>query len=265
MTGSSGWGNLIARPERCTYREPVTLDPYGDEELVELYDVDNPAGDDHDYFRRLAGTIGATKVVDLGCGTGLLTRSLVTPGRVVIGIDPSATMLNFARRQPGAEAVTWIDGDASAIASTGDIDLVVSSGNTMMHIPDDDLSSALKSCAGALRPGGVMTFESRNPATRAWEGWTRQATYGDRDTSVGHLREWIEVTEVDAGRVVFDAHNLFDDGRDAVYTTTLYFRTAEEITAALEDAGFGAVTVRGGWHNETATPTSRLLVVHATK
>ncbi|WP_406047710.1 class I SAM-dependent methyltransferase [Kribbella sp. NBC_00889] len=243
----------------------MTLDPYGDKELVELYDVDNPAGDDHDYFRRLADTIGATKVVDLGCGTGLLTRSLVTPGRVVTGIDPSATMLNFARRQPGAEAVTWIDGDASAIASTGDIDLVVSSGNTMMHIPDDDLPSALKSCAGALRPGGVMAFESRNPATRAWEGWSRQATYGERDTSVGHLREWIEVTEVDGGRVVFDAHNLFDDGRDAVYTTTLYFRAAAEITAALEDADFGAVTVQGGWHNEPATPTSRLLVVQAAK
>ncbi|TCC45579.1 class I SAM-dependent methyltransferase [Kribbella capetownensis] len=243
----------------------MTLDPYGDEELVELYDVDNPAGDDHDYFREVADTLGATKVIDLGCGTGLLTRSLVKPGRVVIGIDPSPTMLNFARRQPGADAVTWIDGDASAIAATGDVELVVSSGNTMMHVSDDDLPSALKSCAGALRSGGVITFESRNPAVRAWESWTRQATYGERDTPAGHLREWVEVTEVDGGRVVFDAHNLFDDGHDAVYTTTVYFRTAEEITAALEAAGFGAVTIQGGWHNEPATRDSRLLIFHATK
>lgn len=243
----------------------MTLDPYGDEELVELYDGDNPAGDDHDYFRKVADAIGATKIIDLGCGTGLLTRALTVPGREVIGIDPSATMLNFARRQPGADAVTWIDGDASAIAATGDVDLVLSSGNTIMHIPGDDFSPALKSCAGALRSGGAITFETRNPAVRAWESWTKEATYGERDTPAGYLREWVEVTEVDGDRVAFDAHNVFDDGRDAVYTTTLYFRSAEEIIAALDDAGFGAVTIHGGWHNEPATPTSRLLVLHATK
>ena len=241
----------------------MTDDPYGDEQLVELYDLDNAAGDDHDYFRALADSIGAQKIVDLGCGTGLLTRTFAAPGRIVIGVDPSATMLNYARRQPGAEAVTWIDGDASAIAADADTDLVVSSGNTMMHISGDDFSPVLNSCAGALRTGGVITFESRNPAMRAWESWTRAETYGERDTVVGHLREWIEVTEVDDGRVVFDAHNVFDDGRDAVYTTTLYFRTAEEIVAGLEAAGFGAVDVRAGWHDEPATDGSRLLVFRA--
>ena len=61
------------------------------------------------------------------------TRALATPGRVVIAVDPSATMLGYARRQPGPEAVTWIDGDATAIEGAGDVDLVESSGNTVMH------------------------------------------------------------------------------------------------------------------------------------
>jgi SAM-dependent methyltransferase len=235
----------------------VTDDPYGDELLVELYDLDNPDGDDHAYYRALAD--GARKVVDFGCGTGLLTRSLVAPGRVVIGVDPSPTMLGYARRQPGADAVTWIDGDFRAVEPAGDADLVVSSGNTMMHIRNQ--AEVFRTLAAALRPGGVISFEARNPAARAWEQWTREATYGERDTPAGHLREWLDLIEVAEGRVIFDAHNVFPDGHDAVYRNTLYFRSAEAITADLETAGFADIKVDGGWHGEPAG--SRLMVFRA--
>jgi 2-polyprenyl-3-methyl-5-hydroxy-6-metoxy-1,4-benzoquinol methylase len=241
----------------------MTLDPYGDERLVGLYDGDNGAGEDHEYFLTLAD--GAKKVVDFGCGTGLLTRAFVRPGRVVIGVDPSATMLGYARRQPGAESVTWLDGDAGVVEGSGDADLVVSSGNTMMHISTEDFPWVLGALAAALRPGGVLSFESRNPAARAWEQWGREATYGERDTPAGHLREWMEVTEVDNGRVVFDAHNVFEDGVDTVLTTALYFRTADEIRAGLEKAGFGDIEVYAGWHQQPLTEDSRLLVVQAAK
>ena len=243
----------------------MTGDPYGDDRLVQLYDSDNAARKDHEYYRSLADTIVATKIIDFGCGTGLLTRALATPGRAVIGVDPSATMLGYARRQPGAQAITWVDGDATAIEGAGDVDLIVSSGNTMMHLSPESYPSALSSLAGALKLGGVISFDSRNPAARAWERWTQAATYTERDTSFGHLREWLDVTEVDHGRVVFDAHNVFQDGLDAVYTSVLYFRTAEEITADLERAGFRDVDVRGGWHGEPPADDSLSLVFQAQK
>lgn len=80
-------------------------DPYRDPDLVTLYDTDNPAGRDHRYYRELADALGARTVVDLGCGTGLLTRALATGTPRVTGVDPSPTMLDFARRQPGSERV----------------------------------------------------------------------------------------------------------------------------------------------------------------
>ncbi|MGW6197715.1 class I SAM-dependent methyltransferase [Kribbella sp. NPDC055110] len=236
-------------------------DPYGDEQLVELYDLDNPSGEDHDYYRALAA--GTAKVLDFGCGTGLLTRSLVAPGRVVIGIDPSPTMLGYARRQPGAEAVTWIDGDHRVVQPTGDVDLVVSSGNTMMHVAEH--AAAVTALAAALRPGGMFAFESRNPAARAWAQWTSEATYGERDTAAGRLKEWLELIEIADGRVVFEAHNVFEDGHDAVYRNVLYFRSPAEITADLVAAGFSDVVIEGGWHGEPLAEGSRLLVVRATK
>ena len=136
-------------------------DPYRDADLVELYDLDNPGGDDHAYYRALADQIDARTIVDLGCGTGMLTRSLARsqagPGRTVIGIDPSRTMLDYARRQPGSGSVAWIHGDAAALPATATADLAVCTGNAIMHIGPDELPSTLTSLAGALRAGGTLS------------------------------------------------------------------------------------------------------------
>src|SRR5215469_130075 len=238
-------------------------DPYRDADLVELYEVDNPAGEDHAYYRALADATDAHSIVDLGCGTGLLTRSLAGAGRTVIGVDPSLTMLEYARSQPGSECVTWIHGDASVLAPDGAHDLAICSGNAIMHVSPEELPSTLRSLAAALRSGATLSFDSRNPAYREWERWTPAATYGERVTSAGYLREWLAVTDVGQGHVVFDAHNVFPDGRDRVYTSTLFFRTADEFRRELNLAGFTDIAFAGGWDGSAAHDMSRFYVFRA--
>jgi SAM-dependent methyltransferase len=241
----------------------VLDDAYRDVDLVGLYDLDNPDGEDHAYYRAVADEVDARSIVDLGCGTGLLTRSLARPGRTVIGVDPSRTMLDYARQQPGSESVTWIHGDAGALAPTGTADLAICTGNAIMHVGPQELPSTMTSLAGALRSGGTLSFETRNPSDRGWERWTREATYGERVTPVGHLREWLEVTDVSDGRVVFDAHNVFPDGEDRVYTSVLFFRTAEEFERELNLAGFTDVGWTGDWHGVPVNDKSRFFVLRA--
>ena len=65
------------------------------------------------------------------------------------------------------------------------------------------------------------------------------------------------------GCVVFDAHNVFQDGREAIYTSVLFFRSAGEITTDLERAGFVDIQVRGGWRGEPVTDQSPALVFQA--
>ena len=238
-------------------------DPYGDPDLVGLYDLDNPGGEDHLYYRVLADEIDARSIVDLGCGTGLLTRSLAGPGRSVIGVDPSRTMLDYARQQPGGSAVTWIHGEASALPATGMADLAICTGNAIMHVSPEELPSTLASLEKVLRAGGTLSFESRNPASRAWERWTPEATYSERVTQAGHLREWLDVTDISDGRVVFDAHNVFPDGQDRVYTSILFFRTADEFQRELDLAGFTDIAWTGDWHGAPVDDTSRFFVFRA--
>ncbi|GEM_PF-2516574 len=101
---------------------------YVDPRLVELYDIENPRGADADFYLDLAAELDAHRILELGCGTGLLTRELATPGRQVVGVDPSPAMLAFARRQPGAGRVQWVEGDARALG-TPEADLLVMTGN----------------------------------------------------------------------------------------------------------------------------------------
>ena len=76
---------------------------YVDPRLVELYDIENAGRADIDFYVRLAADLDASRILDLGCGTGLLTRELAVDGRDVVGVDPAAAMLAYARRQPGAD------------------------------------------------------------------------------------------------------------------------------------------------------------------
>jgi len=107
-----------------------------DPRLVELYDSANPRGADTDFYIQLAADLNAHTILDLGCGTGLLTRELAVGNRQVVGIDPAPAMLAVARRQSGTERVRWIEGDSSAIGRP-DADLVIMTGNVAQVFLND--------------------------------------------------------------------------------------------------------------------------------
>lgn len=236
--------------------------PDYDARLVELYDTDNPAGPDLDHVRGLADAIGATSVLDLGCGTGMVTAALVRPGRRVVGVDPSATMLAYAARRPGGDRVTWVHGDSRDMPD-GPFDLALMTGNVAQHIPDPAWERTLADLHAALRPGGVLVFESRNPRVRAWEDWAR-AEPTTRTTEHGPLREWMEVQELEAGRVLVTFHNeLTDLGEVVVERLTLEFRERELLEQQLTRAGFDVAHVWGDWSRSPSTDDAPLVVVEA--
>ncbi|MDN5878777.1 MAG: class I SAM-dependent methyltransferase [Arthrobacter sp.] len=173
-------------------------------------------------------------------------------------------MLGYARRRPGAGAVRWIDGDARVLDPSAPADLVLCTGNAFMHIGTDELVETLDHLRRSLTPGGALAFETRNPAHREWKNWTPDQTTHVRPAAFGTFTEWLEVTSVCPGVVVFDSHNLFANGTDRIFTSALYFRTETELIEALGAAGFEHVEVMGTWEGDPVAARHRLLIVLAT-
>jgi SAM-dependent methyltransferase len=97
-------------------------------------------------------------VVEVGCGSGLLTAHLVHAGHRVIATDASPAMLALTRENvPGVLDVARVTLPDDAIPPA---DAIVSTGHAVSYLPDADaLERALVAMAEALRPGGVLAID----------------------------------------------------------------------------------------------------------
>ena len=97
-------------------------------------------------------------VLELGCGSGALTRHLLAAGHRVIATDASADMLSLAGAALGEDVdlrLVTLPGDPLPAA-----DAIVSVGHVISYLPDAAaIDQALVSMAGALRPGGVLAID----------------------------------------------------------------------------------------------------------
>lgn len=104
-------------------------------------------------------------VVEIGCGSGLLTRHLTDAGHRVIATDASPAMLDIARsyaRQAIDYRIVALPGD-----DIPEADAIVSTGHALSYLPTRELvEEALVACARALRPGGVLALDLEDLSTR---------------------------------------------------------------------------------------------------
>ncbi len=107
-------------------------------------------------------------MLDIGCGTGVFALLLAEVGITVTGIDPALASVDVARGKPGSQRVRWFDGDAGDLPPM-QIDLVTMTGNVAQAIADPQAwHTTLRGAHEALRPGGRLVFETRDPAQRVW-------------------------------------------------------------------------------------------------
>jgi SAM-dependent methyltransferase len=220
---------------------------FDDPRLAAIYDALDPDRSDLIPYLDMVQEFGARSVLDLGCGTGVFALLLADRGVSVIGVDPARASLEVARAKPGAERVTWISGDASAIPASVAVDAVTMTANVaQVFLADADWDATLAAVFGALRPGGRLLFETRDPSRRAWEDWTEALTRSTTDVpGVGRVTDWVQVTDVDGELVTFESPNVFEaDGTVITSRSTLRFRSREAIETSLAASGFVVEEVR---------------------
>jgi len=96
-------------------------------------------------------------VLELGCGSGLLTRELTAAGHRVIATDASPAMLELARRYAPAADIRPLVLPADPLPPA---DAVVSVGHVLNYLPGEPaIEAALTAIAQALRPDGLFAID----------------------------------------------------------------------------------------------------------
>jgi SAM-dependent methyltransferase len=213
-------------------------DSFDHPRVAAIYDALDPDRSDLDVYAGIADELGARRVLDVGCGTGTFALMLADRGFEVTGVDPAKAMLDVARAKPGAERVHWIQGDATALPALV-LDLATMTANVAQSIVEgEDWDATLGGVHAALRPGGRLVFETRDPERRAWEEWTRDATRSVTDVpGLGAVESWLELTDVSLPLVSFRGVCVFPDGEVVTSDSVLRFRERSEVEGDLTRHG----------------------------
>ena len=80
----------------------MPIPEFTDPRQVVIYDAVNSyePGTQPDFYLGVAEEVSAETVIDLGCGTGIITLEFASRGYRMIGVDPSPVMLEVARKSP---------------------------------------------------------------------------------------------------------------------------------------------------------------------
>jgi SAM-dependent methyltransferase len=96
---------------------------------------------------------GCERALDVGCGTGALTRRLKRLVPHVTGIDRDERSIQLARAHPGAAGIRYLLADFLTAPLEPDSADLVTSIASLHHM---DAGAALRRMADLLRPGGVL-------------------------------------------------------------------------------------------------------------
>ncbi|MDQ3981682.1 MAG: class I SAM-dependent methyltransferase, partial [Actinomycetota bacterium] len=98
---------------------------------------------------------------EIGCGEGRVVRDLVERGHRVVGLDPSPTLLSYARRAD--EGSSYVVARGEALPFSDDAFDVIVAYNSLQNV--DDLPRVVAEAARVLTPGGRFCVCIAHPMT----------------------------------------------------------------------------------------------------
>jgi 2-polyprenyl-6-hydroxyphenyl methylase / 3-demethylubiquinone-9 3-methyltransferase len=182
--------------------------------------------------------LAGLRLLDIGCGGGLLSEPLARIGGEVVGVDPSAENVAAAKvhARDSEVAVDYRVGTAEALADAGERFDVVLAMEVVEHVAD--LQLFVRRCAEMVKPGGLMIVATINRTIKSFAlaivgaeyvlRWLPRGTHRwDRFVTPNELEIALEVAGlrlIDESGVMYDL--LADRWRLADDTDVNYVMTA---------------------------------------
>ena len=195
---------------------------------------------------------GVHTVLDLCCGSGLMTVALARLGYQVTGVDASLPMLARARQRMGPDTVL-LQQTLPDLAVDGVFDAAVCTFDGLNYLSPDSFGRTLKVVGRRLRPGGWLAFDLHTDAMLAFaashpvvRGHARGKNFtisNKVDLQARSCTTQIDIT----GRG--DRDSFSEQHRQ-------FFFSDADVQRALSDAHFGSPAVTDEYTDQPATPST---------
>lgn len=227
--------------------------------LVPLYDLACGWGEDREYYFSLAKD-GIKTVLELGSGTGLISRKIASNGFETTAVDPSEAMLEFGKEQDYGDKVRWIKGTAQSFKDPSQFDYIFMTGHAFqVLLTDQDIAHAFRTISKHLTAGGLFAFETRNPRI----DW--KARWHGTELNIGAEKTVLQRTVCRAfeGDILEIEHSYVFPEETIVSKSKLRFPDQQRILELLAAAGLSVTALYGDWKQGPITRQSQEIIVQA--
>lgn len=236
---------------------------YADPSLVALYDELNRWSTARDFYMSLPDRT-PERVLDAGCGTGMLAAAFSMSGHDVVGIDPAPAMLDVAMYRKGGHGVDWNCSSLQDFRSNDRFDLIYMTGHAFQCLLDDhDILAAFRSVVMLLSPRGRFVFETRNPAVRPWLKWEPECSRRTGKMPDGQPYEMFHnVVHADGRYVTFETtFRLGIERQSFLSKSTLRFCGMQEIAQLAQESGLELEHCWGDWDRSALSEKSPEIII----
>ncbi|WP_163138915.1 bifunctional 2-polyprenyl-6-hydroxyphenol methylase/3-demethylubiquinol 3-O-methyltransferase UbiG [Arhodomonas sp. KWT] len=122
-----------------------------------------------DFIEEATGSLAGRRVLDVGCGGGLLAEGMARRGACVTGVDLGDEGLSVARLHAGESGleIDYRHASAETMAAEAPATFdVVTCLEMIEHVPDP--AAVVAACARAAAPGGTVVFSTVSRTPKAW-------------------------------------------------------------------------------------------------
>jgi len=219
------------------------------------------------FYCDLAKSIGGP-VLEIACGSGLVTIPIAATGLDTTGVDLARPMLEHARVKAEAQNlnIRWVEADARSLDLGRQYRFILLTGNAFQaFLRREEQEALFESVKRHLSPNGVFAFETRNPPGHDLTNQPQEefdqsyvSVEGQR-VSVSFTQAYDPIAQV----IYWTSFRRWNDGKHDHKREThiaCRFTHPQELNALLYYNGFQVLEQYGNWDKEILSSSSPSII-----